>query len=76
MGKHKKCHIKSAEEIIKTQEKYRRNEWWDEECTAAISRKNITRKKCLQKRIRANQEQYIIFARVISDPAYFAHPNF
>ena len=35
-----------------------RNEWWDEECKVAISRKNILRKKCLQKRTRATQEQY------------------
>jgi endonuclease/exonuclease/phosphatase family metal-dependent hydrolase len=42
--------LKSAEETIKTREKYIHNEWWDEECRAAISRKNIARKKCLQKK--------------------------
>ena len=31
---------------------------WDEECKEAISKKNIASKKCLQKRTRANQEQY------------------
>jgi hypothetical protein len=51
--------LESAEEIIKTREKYICYEWWDEERRAAISRKNITRKKCLQKRTKANQEQYI-----------------
>jgi len=51
--------LESAEETIKTREKYICNEWWDEECRAAVSRKNITRKKCLQKRTRANQEQYM-----------------
>ena len=50
--------MESAEETIKIREKNIRNEWWDEECKAAISRKNITRRKCLQKRTRANQEQY------------------
>jgi hypothetical protein len=43
--------LESAEETIKTREKYIRNEWWDEECRAAISIKNITRKKCLQKEL-------------------------
>jgi hypothetical protein len=50
--------LELAEETIKTREKYIRNEWWDEECRAAISRKNITRKKYLHK-TRANQEQYM-----------------
>jgi hypothetical protein len=50
--------LESAEEIIKTREKHARNEWWDEECKEAISKKNIARKKCLQKRTTANQEQY------------------
>jgi L-rhamnose mutarotase len=39
-------------------EKNIHNEWWDEECRAAISRKNNERRICLQKRTRANQEQY------------------
>jgi len=50
--------LESAEEIIKTREKLIRNEWWDEEYKEAIPKKNIVRKKCLQKRTRANQEQY------------------
>ena len=50
--------LESAEEIIKTQEKHIHNEWWDEECKKAISKKNTARKKCLQKRTRANQEKY------------------
>jgi hypothetical protein len=51
--------IELAEEIIKTQEKHPHNEWWDDECKEAISKKSIARKKCLQKRTRANQEQYL-----------------
>jgi hypothetical protein len=31
--------LESAEETIKTRVKHIRNEWWDEECRAAISRK-------------------------------------
>ena len=50
--------LESAEEIIKAREKHTRNKWWDEEGKEAISKKNIARKKCLQKRTTANQEQY------------------
>jgi hypothetical protein len=50
--------LESAGETIKIRGKNIRNEWWDEECKVAISRKNIFRKKCLQKRTGAIQEQY------------------
>jgi hypothetical protein len=50
--------LESTEETIETRGKHIRNERWDEECKAAISRKNNRRKRCLQKRTRANQEQY------------------
>ena len=50
--------IETAEEIIKTQEKHTRHKWWDEKCKETISKKNIVRKKYLQKRTRENQEQY------------------
>jgi len=43
---------------MKTREKRIRNEWWDEECKEAISKKNTARNKCLQTRTTANQEQY------------------
>jgi hypothetical protein len=46
--------IESSEETIKSRERNTRDEWWDEECRMVISRKNILRKKCLQKRTRAN----------------------
>ena len=58
MGKHKNTIIESAEEIIKTRERNIRNEWWHEECKDALSKEKVARKKCLQKRTRANQEQY------------------
>ena len=50
--------LELAEEIIKTREKHTCNKWWFEECKEAISKKHIARNKCLQKRTRANQEQY------------------
>jgi len=43
--------LESAKETIKIREKNIRNEWWDEECKAAISRKNNARRKCLQKEL-------------------------
>jgi hypothetical protein len=58
-GKSKKYHIRISWRNHQNTEKYTRNEWWDVECKAAILRKNITRKKSLQKRTRANQEQYV-----------------
>ena len=42
--------LESAEETIEIREKNTRNEWWDEDCKTAISRKNMIRRKCLQKR--------------------------
>jgi hypothetical protein len=50
--------IESAEETIKPREINICNEWWDEVFKMFISRKNILRKKYLQKRTRANHEQY------------------
>jgi hypothetical protein len=40
------------------QQKYLRNEWWDDECRSVKNEKNIARQICLQKRTRANQEYY------------------
>jgi hypothetical protein len=40
----------SAEETIEIREKNTCNEWLDEDCKTAISRKNIIRRKCLQKK--------------------------
>ena len=36
----KRVILESAEETIKIREKNTRNEWWNEECEVAISRKN------------------------------------
>ena len=58
MGKHKKYHKRIGRRNYQKTRKAYRNEWWDEECKEAISKKNIARKKCLQNRTRANQEQY------------------
>jgi len=41
MEKYKSTILESAEEIIKTREKLICNEWWDEECKEAISKKKI-----------------------------------
>ena len=41
-------------------------EWWDEECRKSIEENNIARKKCLQRRTRATQEEYEEKRRVVT----------
>jgi len=50
--------LEAAKEIIQMQPSTAYREWWDEECRKAIEEKNIPRKKCLQRRTRATQEEY------------------
>jgi hypothetical protein len=50
--------LEVATETIQMQPRITYNEWWDEECRKAIKEKNIARKKCLQRRTRATQEEY------------------
>ena len=50
--------IKSVKETIQLEEKFPKNEWWDEKCRQTFKQKNITRVKCLQQKTRANQEHY------------------
>ena len=40
--------VDAAREVIQTQGKSPRNEWWDEECRKVIQEKNAAREKCLQ----------------------------
>ena len=46
--------IAAAREVIQTQGKSPRNEWWDEECRKIDQEKNETRKKLLQLKIRVS----------------------
>ena len=48
----------AANEVIQTQSRTPRNEWWDEECRQHIKRKNEARSKWFQQKMRANQEVY------------------
>jgi hypothetical protein len=48
----------AANEIIQTQSKPPRNEWWDEECREYIKKKNEARSKWLQQNTRASHEIY------------------
>jgi hypothetical protein len=50
--------IEAANEVIQTQSKKERNEWWDEDCQLAIPKKNEARRKWLQHRTRASNEWY------------------
>ena len=44
-----------ANEVIQTQSRTPRNEWWDEECRQHIKKKNEARSKWLQQNTRASQ---------------------
>jgi len=44
--------VDAAREVIQTQSKSQRNEWWDEECRKIIQEKNEARKKWLQLKTR------------------------
>lgn len=48
----------AANEVIQTQGRTPRNEWWDEECRQHIKKKNEARSKWLQQNTRASQETY------------------
>jgi len=46
----------AANEVVQTQNKRQRNEWWDEDCHLVIRRKNEARGKWLQHKTRASNE--------------------
>ena len=48
----------AANEVIQTQSKKQRSEWWDEDCQSAIRRKHEARRKWLQHRTGASNEWY------------------
>ncbi|PSN53149.1 hypothetical protein C0J52_06267 [Blattella germanica] len=48
----------AAEQTIQKQGKTEKNEWWDNDCKKIINGKNEARKKFLQTKTRASQEQY------------------
>ena len=50
--------LEAAKETIQMQPSTACKECWDEECGKVIEGKNIARKKCLQRRTRATQEEY------------------
>jgi hypothetical protein len=50
--------MEAANEVIHTQNRTPRNEWWDEECRQYINRKNEARGKWLQQKTRASQGTY------------------
>jgi hypothetical protein len=48
----------AANEIIQTQSRTPRNEWWDEDCTQIVKSKSEARCKWLQQKTRASYEFY------------------
>jgi len=51
--------VDAAREVMQTQGKSPRNEWWDEECRKIIQGKNKARKKWLQLKTRTSWNTYI-----------------
>ena len=51
--------VDAAREVIQTQGKSPRNEWWDEECRKIIQKKNEARKNLLQLKTRTSWNTYI-----------------
>jgi hypothetical protein len=51
--------VDAARDIVQTQSKPPRNEWWDEECKKIIQDKNKARKKWLQMKTRISWNTYI-----------------
>jgi len=49
----------AANEVIQTQSRTPRNEWWDEECRQHIKKKSEARSKWLQKNTRTSHEAYV-----------------
>jgi hypothetical protein len=63
----KEAVLDSVNEIIQIQKYKTYNEWWDEECRVAIEKKNEARMKCMNRRTRANQEDYIQKKKIAND---------
>jgi hypothetical protein len=63
--------IESANEIIRTQNTSKRNEWWDESCKLIMAQKNEPRRKYLQAKTWASRKIYVTkrteFNRVCRD---------
>ncbi|PSN53384.1 hypothetical protein C0J52_03797 [Blattella germanica] len=57
-NKLKNAITEAAEQTIQKQGKTKKNEWWDNDCKKIINGKNEARKKFLQTKTRASQEQY------------------
>lgn len=51
--------LNAATEVIQNENKKPRNEWWDDECRKAMEEKNLARMKCINRRTRINQNDYI-----------------
>ena len=51
--------LNAATEVIQYENKTPRNEWWDDECRKAMEEKNLARMKCINRRTRINQNNYM-----------------
>jgi len=51
--------LNAATEVIQNENKKPWNEWWDDECRKAMEEKNLARMKCINRRTRINQNDYM-----------------
>jgi len=52
-------------EVIQDEYKEPRKEWWDDECRKAVEEKNLARMKCINRRTRMNQNNYMQKGRLL-----------
>jgi hypothetical protein len=59
--------LDSANEVIQIQKYKTYNEWWNKECRIPTEKNNEARMKCMNRRTRANQEDYIQKRKIAND---------
>jgi hypothetical protein len=58
--------LDAAKEVIQKENKKSRNELWDDECRKAMEEKNLARMKCINRRTRTNQNDYMQKRKIAS----------
>jgi hypothetical protein len=51
--------LNAATEVIQNENKEPRKEWWDDECRKAVEEKNLARMKCINRRTRMKENDYM-----------------
>jgi hypothetical protein len=56
--------LNTAIEVIQNENKKPQNEWWDDKCRKAMEEKNLARMKCINRRTRISQNDYMQKRRI------------